>query len=181
MLNTRGPSRRCRAARRRRSARAPGHARALATRRRASSPARPRHRGTSRSRRGDRRHRRARPRRAGPRRGRARSRRRDTRSSRLQGNIAVVALRELIHATAPDVAADLGDPESAERTLAALCAEAAAAWPGVDVAPVEVIGLLATKLAAAVADDGDRPPLSAAALAELHLAIACARGDAAAI
>jgi len=88
-----------------------------------------------------------------------------------------VPLRELIHAAAPDVADGLGDAESAERALAALCAEAAAAWPGVEVAPVEVIRLLATKLA--VADD--RPALSAAALGELHLAIACARGDATAI
>jgi RNA polymerase sigma-70 factor (ECF subfamily) len=69
-----------------------------------------------------------------------------------------------------EAARKLGD--QAEATLRALCAEAAAAWPDVVVEPHEVVSLLASKLA------GDDPiPITAAALTELHLAIACARGD----
>jgi RNA polymerase sigma-70 factor (ECF subfamily) len=85
-------------------------------------------------------------------------------------------LFDRLAATAPATAGELGAPGTAEAALAALCAEAAAAWPGVDVAPDEVIAAFATKLAA-----DDPPPLTAAGAVEIHLAIACARGDAAAI
>ena len=57
-----------------------------------------------------------------------------------------------------------------------LHAAAAAAWPGVVVAPEELANAFAAKLA------GDEPPpVTAATVSELYLAIACARGDAAAI
>jgi RNA polymerase sigma-70 factor (ECF subfamily) len=85
-------------------------------------------------------------------------------------------LYDLLAARAPEDARALGDAETGERTLAARCAEAAAAWPGVAVAPDEVVALLAAKLGG-----DDAPALAAADVAELHLAIACARGDAAAI
>jgi RNA polymerase sigma-70 factor, ECF subfamily len=83
-------------------------------------------------------------------------------------------LRDLLAAAAPDAAAALGD--AAEQTLTALCAEAAAAWPGVVVDPSDVVRTLAGKLAAA-----DPPALTAAAAIEIHLALACARGDNAAV
>lgn len=85
-------------------------------------------------------------------------------------------LLDLLARTAPGAAAALGAPEAAEHALTTLCAEAAAAWPGVDVPPAELIAALATKLAGA-----EPPALAAAGLAELHLALACARGDQAAI
>jgi RNA polymerase sigma-70 factor, ECF subfamily len=77
---------------------------------------------------------------------------------------------------APAAAAALGAPAAGEPVLAALCAEAAAAWAGVAVDPADVIDALADRLAA-----DDAVAITAAAVAELHLAIACARGDAAAI
>jgi RNA polymerase sigma-70 factor, ECF subfamily len=83
-------------------------------------------------------------------------------------------LRDLVAARAPDAAASLGD--DAELTLAALCSEAAAAWPEVIVEPAAVIAALADKLAG-----DDPPPITAAGLAEIHLALACVRGDAAAL
>jgi hypothetical protein len=83
-------------------------------------------------------------------------------------------LRDLVAARAPDAVA--GEPEHIERSLRTLCNEAAAAWPGVVVAPDDVIAALAAKLA------GDDPPaLTTAAVSEIHLALGCARGDAAAI
>jgi RNA polymerase sigma-70 factor (ECF subfamily) len=85
-------------------------------------------------------------------------------------------LHDLVAARAPDAARALGEPDAAERALAALCGEAAAAWPGIEVAPAELIAALAEKLAG-----DDPPPLTAAAATEVHLAIACARGDEAAI
>jgi len=85
-------------------------------------------------------------------------------------------LHDLVAARAPDAARALGDPEAAERALAALCGEAAGAWPGVEVAPAELVAALAEKLAG-----DDPPPLTAAAATEIHLAIACARGEEAAI
>lgn len=60
--------------------------------------------------------------------------------------------------------------------VAALYADAAAAWPGVTVAPAELIEAFEAKLAA-----DDPPPLTATGAAELYLALACARGDTAAI
>ncbi|MEO8702016.1 MAG: hypothetical protein ABI867_18365 [Kofleriaceae bacterium] len=83
-------------------------------------------------------------------------------------------LRDLLAASAPDAATALGD--TAEQTLAALCSEAAAAWPGVIVEPAEVIATLARKLGVGPNND-DPPPLTAAAAIEIHLALACARGD----
>jgi len=65
-------------------------------------------------------------------------------------------------------------PDDAQ--LAALCDEAAAAWPGVVVDKSEVIAAFKAKLAG-----DDPPPVSAAGVSELYLALACARGDAAAI
>ncbi|MGN6109591.1 MAG: hypothetical protein ACTHU0_31070 [Kofleriaceae bacterium] len=85
-------------------------------------------------------------------------------------------LHDLLAARAPEAARGLGDPASAERALAGLHAEAAAAWPGVEVEPAALIGALAGKLAG-----DDPPPLTAAAATELYLALACARGDEAAI
>ncbi|HEV7559141.1 MAG TPA: hypothetical protein VGO00_26890, partial [Kofleriaceae bacterium] len=83
-------------------------------------------------------------------------------------------LRDLVAARAPDAVA--GEPEHIERSLRALCDEAAATWPGVVVPPEQVIATLAAKLA------GDDPPaLTAAAVSEIHLAVGCARGDPAAI
>jgi RNA polymerase sigma-70 factor, ECF subfamily len=83
-------------------------------------------------------------------------------------------LRDLVAARAPDAAASLGD--DAELTLAALCSDAAAVWPEVIVEPAAVIAALADKLA-----DRDPPALAVANVAELHLALGCARGDARAI
>jgi RNA polymerase sigma-70 factor (ECF subfamily) len=85
-------------------------------------------------------------------------------------------LQDLLAAAAPDAARGLGEPESAEQALVALCAEAAAAWPGVAVDAAEVVRVLAGKLAA-----DDPPSLTTAAVTEIHLAIACARGDNAAV
>ncbi len=84
-------------------------------------------------------------------------------------------LRDLLAARAPEAAQALGDPADAELALVALCEAAAATWPGVTVEPAAVIGLLADKLAAAGAKDP--PSLSIAGVTEVHLAIACARGD----
>jgi RNA polymerase sigma-70 factor (ECF subfamily) len=85
-------------------------------------------------------------------------------------------LHDLIAARAPEAAAALGAPEVAEAALVTLCAQAAEAWPGVKVAAEALIAALAAKLA------GDDPPaLNVAAAAELYLALACARGDNAAI
>lgn len=86
------------------------------------------------------------------------------------------ALYDRLAAKAPAAARALGGPEAAERTLVALCAGAAAAWPGVAASPADVVAALADKLAGA-----DPPALTADAAAEVHLALACARGDAAAI
>ncbi len=85
-------------------------------------------------------------------------------------------LHDLVAARAPDAARALGEPAAAEDRLRALCAAAAAAWPGIAVAPAELVAVLADKLAGA-----EPPPLEVDAIAELHLAVACARGDAAAI
>jgi RNA polymerase sigma-70 factor, ECF subfamily len=83
-------------------------------------------------------------------------------------------LRDLVAARAPQAVP--GDPELVERSLRALCDEAAAAWPGVVVAADDVIATLAAKLA------GDDPPaVGPAAVLEIYLAIGCARGDTAAI
>jgi RNA polymerase sigma-70 factor (ECF subfamily) len=85
-------------------------------------------------------------------------------------------LHDVLAARAPAAARDFGDPDAAERALASLCGEAAAAWPGVMVPAIDVVGVLADKLA------GDDPPaVTAAGIAEIHLALACARGDVAAI
>ncbi|MDX2091628.1 MAG: hypothetical protein SFX73_27455 [Kofleriaceae bacterium] len=81
-------------------------------------------------------------------------------------------LHDLVAAVAPDAARALGSADEVEATLARLCSEAAAAWPGVEVAPADVIRALAPKLA-----DDDPPPVTAAGISELHLALACARGD----
>jgi len=85
-------------------------------------------------------------------------------------------LRDLLAAAAPDAASGLGEPATAEQVLVALCAEAAAVWSGIVVDPADVVAVLARKLAS-----DDPPALGAAAVTELHLAIACARGDNAAI
>ncbi len=60
--------------------------------------------------------------------------------------------------------------------IAALVPDAAAAWPGVEVPAADVIAAFEAKLAAE-----DPPALTTGNLAELYLALACARGDAAAI
>ena len=63
-----------------------------------------------------------------------------------------------------------------ETTLRGWCDAAAAAWPGTEVEPTALVHALAAKLAAA-----DPPALGAAAFVELHLAMACAAGQPAAI
>ncbi|MEJ7598804.1 MAG: hypothetical protein WKG01_12930 [Kofleriaceae bacterium] len=85
-------------------------------------------------------------------------------------------LHDLIAARAPGAATALGEPDVAEAALVALCDHAAAAWPGVAVEPAALVAALADKLAGA-----EPPALTPDALAELHLAIACARGDSSAI
>ncbi len=85
-------------------------------------------------------------------------------------------LHDLVAARAPEAARALGDPVAAEAALVAACADAAAAWPGITVAALDVVAVLADKLAG-----DDAPPLAGIAVAELHLAVACVRGDAAAI
>jgi RNA polymerase sigma-70 factor, ECF subfamily len=85
-------------------------------------------------------------------------------------------LHDVLAAAAPEAARALGEPAAAEQVLSGLCAEAAAAWPGVVVEPAAVLAAFAPKLA------GEDPPaLAAGTLAEVHLALACAAGDAAAI
>jgi RNA polymerase sigma-70 factor (ECF subfamily) len=85
-------------------------------------------------------------------------------------------LQDRLAAIAPDAARALGEPALAERALRALCDEAAARWPGIAVEPELVIDALAPKLLAE-----DPPALTAAGVAEIHLALACVRGDNAAI
>ncbi len=85
-------------------------------------------------------------------------------------------LHDLLAAGAPEAARALGTPHEAESTLAELCAEAASAWPGVEVEAIVLVTAFAAKLAG-----DDPPPLAAAGLAELHLALACAAGNSAAI
>jgi RNA polymerase sigma-70 factor (ECF subfamily) len=63
-----------------------------------------------------------------------------------------------------------------DEQLAALCDEAAAAWPGVVVDKAEIIAAFKAKLAGE-----DPPPVTAAGVSELYLALACARGDGTAI
>jgi RNA polymerase sigma-70 factor, ECF subfamily len=81
-------------------------------------------------------------------------------------------LHDLIASKAPEAAAKLGAPATVEATLVELCRAATAAWPGVKVDPRDVVALWAEK-----AGGEDPAPLTAAAFEELHLAIACARGD----
>lgn len=85
-------------------------------------------------------------------------------------------LLDELRARAPAAATALGEPALAERTLEAWCTAAAVAWPGVEVAPAAVIALLGDKLG-----DEDPPGLDQAAVVELHLALGCARGQAAAL
>lgn len=85
-------------------------------------------------------------------------------------------LYDLVARTSAEAAARLGSPIDGEALLAACCAQAAEAWPGIEIAPADVVQLLATKLAG---DDPIAP--TPAALTELHLALACARGDNAAV
>lgn len=85
-------------------------------------------------------------------------------------------LHDVLAAAAPDAARRLGAPDAAEAALAALCADAAAAWPDVAIAPAALIAAIGARLA------GDAPPALGPDLAtELHLALGCAGGDAAAI
>jgi len=85
-------------------------------------------------------------------------------------------LHDAVRAISAEAAATLGPPDAAETKLAGLVAEAAAAWPGVLVEPSALVELLARKL---TGDDPITP--TPAAATELHLAIACARGDNAAV
>jgi RNA polymerase sigma-70 factor, ECF subfamily len=84
-------------------------------------------------------------------------------------------LYDLLVARAPAAARALGAAEDVERVLAGLCVEAASMWPGIEVDSQDVIGAFADKLASS-----DPPPLAAAGLAELHLALACVAGNEAA-
>jgi RNA polymerase sigma-70 factor (ECF subfamily) len=79
-------------------------------------------------------------------------------------------------AAAPGAARALGEPEAVERRFADLADAAAAAWPGVIVAREALARAVVEKLAGA-----DPPPLGPDLVTELHLALACAAGDAAAI
>ncbi len=85
-------------------------------------------------------------------------------------------LLDALAAAAPAAAAGLGAPAEAEARLAALCADAAAAWPGVEVPAAALAGAIGARLAAA-----EPPPLGPELARELHLALGCAAGDAAAI
>jgi RNA polymerase sigma-70 factor (ECF subfamily) len=85
-------------------------------------------------------------------------------------------LLDLVAAVAPEAARALGSADDAEATLASLYGEAAAAWPGIEVAAEDVIRAFALKLAA-----DEPPPVTAAGISELYLALACARGNAKAI
>lgn len=85
-------------------------------------------------------------------------------------------LHDRLAAVAPEAARALGAPAVAEQILWALCRDAAATWPGIEVEATAVIDALAPKLAAE-----DPPALAVAGLAEIHLALACIRGDSAAI
>jgi RNA polymerase sigma-70 factor (ECF subfamily) len=80
-------------------------------------------------------------------------------------------LLDAVAAISADAAASLD-----EATLRGLVEEAAAVWPGIAVEPAQLVTLLAHKL---VGDDPISP--TASAVTELHLAIACARGDNAAV
>jgi RNA polymerase sigma-70 factor (ECF subfamily) len=85
-------------------------------------------------------------------------------------------LHDLVAERAPDAARALGEAEAAERALEALCEAAEGAWPGVAVERRELVAAIAEKLG------GEDPPtLTEAGAVEVYVAIACARGDAAAI
>jgi RNA polymerase sigma-70 factor (ECF subfamily) len=67
-------------------------------------------------------------------------------------------------------------PSGIEEQLAQLCDEAKTAWPAISVDTAAVIDAFVAKLA------GDEPPaITAANVAELYLAVACARGDESAV
>jgi RNA polymerase sigma-70 factor, ECF subfamily len=67
-------------------------------------------------------------------------------------------------------------PGGIEEQLAQLCGEAKATWPDVSVEGAAVVEAFVAKLS------GEEPPaITSANVAELYLAIACARGDAVAI
>ncbi len=85
-------------------------------------------------------------------------------------------LHDRLAAVAPEAARALGEPAVAEEALVALCRDAAATWPGIEVEALAVIEALAPKLVAE-----DPPALTVAGLAEIHLALACVRGDNSAI
>jgi RNA polymerase sigma-70 factor (ECF subfamily) len=79
-------------------------------------------------------------------------------------------------AAAPEAARALGEPEDVERRFTELAREAAAAWPGVTVPRDALADAVAAKLT------GDDPPAFGPDLVhEVHLALGCGAGDAAAI
>lgn len=85
-------------------------------------------------------------------------------------------LYDAVAAVSAEAAASLGEPAAAEAKLQGLVTAAAAAWPGVAVEARAVVALLASKLT------GDNPiSATPAAVTELYLALACARGDNAAV
>jgi len=83
---------------------------------------------------------------------------------------------EQLAAVAPAAASALGGAEAAERRFAELAGAAEAAWPGVAVPRDALARAVVEKLAAA-----DPPPLGPDLVSEVHLALGCAAGDAAAI
>lgn len=85
-------------------------------------------------------------------------------------------LYDAVAAVSAEAAAALGEPAVAEAKLQGLVTEAAAAWPGVAVEARAVVALLASKLTG-----DDRITATPVAVTELHLALACARGDNAAV
>jgi RNA polymerase sigma-70 factor (ECF subfamily) len=82
-------------------------------------------------------------------------------------------------AAAPAAAAELGDATAGEARLAALCAEAASAVPGLAADAPAIVTALAEKVGRG--DVSVATALTAAAAGEVHLALACARGEPAAI
>lgn len=79
-------------------------------------------------------------------------------------------------AASPEAAAALGERSAVERRFAELAEEAAAAWPGVKVAPDDLASLIVEKLSGA-----EPPPFALDLVSEAHLALACAAGDPAAL
>jgi RNA polymerase sigma-70 factor, ECF subfamily len=98
-----------------------------------------------------------------------------------QANIRLVAtpLYDLLARFAPDAAKQLGDADAGEARLTALCVDAAAGVPDLAVDGPTVVTALAEKISRG--DVTAATALTGAAAAEVHLALALARGVPAAV